>query len=221
MDLPQEAVDETAESVNPLDRFVSGPSDSMTNEYASPKALVIISQDMARVLDRLTAPRAPSDSVRKHGVEEFHGTSMEESDKAEFWLEKLERALDEVRCPMDLKVTCAVSLLQGVAYDWWKLVLRNLLLPDPVTWDYFVTQFNMKYVTDDYKKSKWKQFLTLRQGKLTVANMRKNSTVLVNMHWNPFLWKTLDVDSLRRAYMSPSKGTSQLLLRYKLSIFIS
>ena len=53
---------------------------------------------MARVLDRLMAPRAPSDSVRKHGVEEFHGTSMEESDKVEFWLEKLERALDEARC---------------------------------------------------------------------------------------------------------------------------
>ena len=42
---------------------------------------------------------------------------MEESDKAEFWLEKLERALDEMKCHMDQKVTCAVLLLQGVAYD--------------------------------------------------------------------------------------------------------
>ena len=66
---------------------------------------------MARVLDRLTTPRAPNDLVRKHGVEEFHGTTMEESDKAELCLEKLERALDEVRCPVDQKVTCAVSLL--------------------------------------------------------------------------------------------------------------
>ena len=78
---------------------------------------------MARVLDPLTAPRAPSDSVRKHGVEEFHGTSMEESDKSKFWLEKMERALDEVRCHVDQKATCVVSLLQGVAFDWWKLVL--------------------------------------------------------------------------------------------------
>ena len=69
---------------------------------------------MEKILDRLTAPRAPSDSVRKHGVEEFHGTSMEESNKAKFWLEKLERALDEVRCPMDQEATCAVSLLQGM-----------------------------------------------------------------------------------------------------------
>ena len=42
---------------------------------------------------------------------------MEEFEKAEFWLEKLERALDEVRCLVDQKVTCAVSLLQGAAYD--------------------------------------------------------------------------------------------------------
>ena len=33
MDPPQEAVDETTESVNPLDQS-SGPSDSTTNEYA-------------------------------------------------------------------------------------------------------------------------------------------------------------------------------------------
>ena len=98
---------------------------------------------------------------------------MEESDKAKFWLEKLERALDEVRCPGDQKVTFAVSFLQGAAYDWWKLVLRNPLLPDPVTWDYFLIEFNTKYVTDAYKELKWKQFFTLRQGKLTVAEYEK------------------------------------------------
>ena len=89
MDPPQEPIDEMAENVNPLDQSASGPSESMINENASTKALIKISQDMARVLDRLTAPRAPSDSIKKHGVEEFHGTSMEESDKAEFWLENL------------------------------------------------------------------------------------------------------------------------------------
>ena len=39
MDPPQEAIDETVESVNPLDQSVSGPSNSTTNEYASTKAL--------------------------------------------------------------------------------------------------------------------------------------------------------------------------------------
>ena len=46
MDPPQEAIDETAENVNPLDRSASSLSDSTTNEYASIEALVKISQDM-------------------------------------------------------------------------------------------------------------------------------------------------------------------------------
>ena len=81
------------------------------------EALLKISHDMARVLDRLTAPRASIDTVRNHGVEEFHGTSLEESEKAEYWLEKLHRVLDEVKCPPEHMVTCTVSLLQGAAYD--------------------------------------------------------------------------------------------------------
>ena len=51
MDPTQEAVDETTESVNPLDQSASGLSNSMTNEYASTEALVKIFQDMARILE--------------------------------------------------------------------------------------------------------------------------------------------------------------------------
>ena len=43
MDPPQVVVDETIESVNPLDQSASGSSDSMTKEYASMEALVKIS----------------------------------------------------------------------------------------------------------------------------------------------------------------------------------
>ena len=112
---------ETTESVNlmDLDPSVSGPSGLAISEHASIEELLKFSRDMARVLDRLMAPRALINSVRKHLVEEFHGTNLEESDKAEFWLEKLQRALDEVKCPPEQIAKCAVSLLQGVIYDWW------------------------------------------------------------------------------------------------------
>ena len=124
MDRSQEVVEEITENVNPMniDPSVSGPSDSARSEHASTKVLLKISHDMARVLDRLTAPQAPIDSIRKHGVEEFHGTSLEEPNKTKFWLEKLKRALDEVKCPPEQMAKCAVSLLQGAAYDWWNLV---------------------------------------------------------------------------------------------------
>ena len=68
---------------------------------------------MARVLERLTAPKAPIYMIRRHRPEEFHESNMEEYDKAEFWLEKLQRLMEEVRCPPHQRVTCAISLLQG------------------------------------------------------------------------------------------------------------
>ena len=85
---------------------------------------------MAQVLERLTAPKALIDMVRRHRVEEFHRTSLEEFERAEFWLEKLQRVLDEVRCSPKKKVSCVVSLMQSGAYDWWKLVLRRPRLPN-------------------------------------------------------------------------------------------
>ena len=115
MDQSQEAVEETVESINPmdLDPSVSGWSHLARSKHVSTEALLKISQDMERVIDRLTALRAPIDSVRKHGVEEFHGTSLEESDKVKFWLEILQRALDKVICPLKQMVKCVVSLLIG------------------------------------------------------------------------------------------------------------
>ena len=114
MDHPEEA----AESVNPMEQGLSASEPSESNVPNEPtEALLRISQDMARVLDRLTAPKAPIDTRRIHGAEEFHGLSMEESAKAEFWLKKLERVLEEVRCPPNERVSCVVSLLQSEAYD--------------------------------------------------------------------------------------------------------
>ena len=78
----------------------------------------------------MTAPKALIDMVRRHRVEEFHGTSLEEFERAEFWLGKLQRVFDEVRCSPKKKVSCAVSLMQSGAYDWWKLVLRRPRLPN-------------------------------------------------------------------------------------------
>ena len=125
---------EAAESVNPREQELSASKPLESNVPTDPtEALMRISQDMAWVLDRLTAPKAPIDKVKRHGAEEFHGSSIEESEKAEFWLEKLERVLEEVRCPPDQRASCEVSLLQGEAYDWWKLVLKSSGIPNPMT----------------------------------------------------------------------------------------
>ena len=110
MDRPKEAV----ESGNPREQGLSASEPSEMNVPNEPtEALLRISQDMSWVLDRFAAPKAPIDTVRRLGAEEFHGSSMEESKKAEFLLEKLERVLEEVRFPPDQRASCAVSLIAG------------------------------------------------------------------------------------------------------------
>ena len=79
MDRPPIPAEEATESVNPGDQGLpaSDRSEYVRSEsyaLAEPnEALLRISQDMARVLERLTAPKAPIDKVRRHRAEEFHG----------------------------------------------------------------------------------------------------------------------------------------------------
>ena len=95
MDRPPNPVEEAVESVNPREQGLSAfdPSKSVRSESNVPnestKALLKMSQDMTRVLERLTTPKALIDMMRRHGAEELHGTSLKESDKAELFLERL------------------------------------------------------------------------------------------------------------------------------------
>ena len=89
MDRPQDPVKGATECVNPREQGLSAsdPFESVKSESNAPKEptedLLKISKDMTRVLERLTAPKASIYVVRRHGAEEFHGTSLKESNKAE------------------------------------------------------------------------------------------------------------------------------------------
>ena len=78
-----------------------------------------------------------------------------------------------MKCLPDQRVTCAVSLLQGSAYDWWKLVLRSPRLPDPIPWEFFVQEFKDKFLSDMYRETKWKWFLNLKQRNLLMEEYEK------------------------------------------------
>ena len=131
---------------------------------------------------------------------------MEESAKSEFWLEKLERVLEEVRCPPDQRASCEVSLLEGEAYDWWKLVLKSPRIPNPLTWEFFVQELRAKYVTEMYRDSKWKQFLNLKQRSLSVAEYKKNLAILASMHRNWSSPRHFGAGNLRMDCMIQSRG---------------
>ena len=97
MDCPPNPIEEAVESVNLREQELSAsdPSESAKSESDVPneptKALLKISHDMAQVLEWLTAPKGSIDMMRRHGAEEFHRTNLEESNKVEYWLERLQR----------------------------------------------------------------------------------------------------------------------------------
>ena len=68
--------------------------------------------------------------------------------------------------------------------------MRNPLLPDLITWDFFVQEFKTKYVTDNYKDTKWKQFLNLKQGYLIVAEYEKEVSRLNKYPPKPIITET-------------------------------
>ena len=88
MDHPSNSAEEATKSVNQGDQGL--PSTSIRSESHAPaepnEALLKISRDMAHVLERLIASKAPIDMIRRYGAEEFHWSNLEEYDKAEFWL---------------------------------------------------------------------------------------------------------------------------------------
>ena len=51
--------------------------------------------------------------------------------------------------------------------------MRSPRLSDPIPWEFFVQEFRVKYVYDMYMKTKWKQFLNLKQRNLSVAEYEK------------------------------------------------
>ena len=64
-----DCLEEVAESVNPREQELSPSEPLESNVPNEPmEALLRISKDMARVLDILTAPKAPIYTVRRHGV---------------------------------------------------------------------------------------------------------------------------------------------------------
>ena len=92
MSASRDAIDDTAESGNPVEPQSSAHGSASVSRMSIPaapidvpnaqtEAMLKISQDLARVLERLTTPRAPTDLLRKHGADEFMGSTLDETEK--------------------------------------------------------------------------------------------------------------------------------------------
>ncbi|XP_040967950.1 uncharacterized protein [Gossypium hirsutum] len=86
----------------------------------------------------------------------------------EYWLETIERIMEDLDCSSKQKLKGAMSLLREETYQWWLAVKEGNQL-ERVTWEFFKTTFQGKYVGASYMDARRKEFLNLTQGNKLVS----------------------------------------------------
>ncbi|XP_016676264.1 uncharacterized protein [Gossypium hirsutum] len=77
-------------------------------------------------------------------------------------MEATKRIMDDLDFTTKQKLRGVVSLLCDEAYQWW-LTVKEGTQPDCLTWDYFKTTFQGKYVGANYIDARKREFLNLTQ----------------------------------------------------------
>ncbi|XP_017620936.1 uncharacterized protein LOC108465127 [Gossypium arboreum] len=154
---------------------VSPTTDSGTRPYDHTAGDDALSQAMLRILERVARPNIGTEShgsvserLRSNGAEVFKGISGVAPNVAEYWLEATERIMDDLDCTAKQKLKGAISLLRKEAYQWWLTVKEGTQL-ERITWEFFKSVFQGKYVWASYVDARRKEFLNLTQGDRSVA----------------------------------------------------
>ncbi|KAA3469879.1 Protein MCM10 [Gossypium australe] len=108
-----------------------------------------------QVVDLIRLNKPPVDQIRKYGAEEFRATTDDDAERAEFWLENTIRVFDEMSLTLYECIKCAVSLLRDTAYNWWN------------------TLISVKYISQQFIYQKRKEFLELKQGRMSVTEYER------------------------------------------------
>ncbi|KAK5833067.1 hypothetical protein PVK06_016879 [Gossypium arboreum] len=123
-------------------------------------------------VDPVRLSRPLVDKIRKYGAQEFRATDDDDAEKAECWLDNTIRVFEELSYTSDECLKCAMSLLRDSAYHWWN-TLVSVVSKEQVTWDFFQTEFRKKYISQRFIDQKFKEFLELRQGRMTVTEYER------------------------------------------------
>ncbi|XP_017639806.1 uncharacterized protein LOC108481154 [Gossypium arboreum] len=150
-------------------------TDSGTRPYDRMARDDALSQAMLRILERVARPNTGTGSrgsvlehLRSNGAEVFKGISGVALNVAEYWLEATERIMDDLDCTAEQKLKGAISLLREEAYQWWLTVKDGTQL-ERITWEFFKSAFQGKYVGASYVDARRKEFLNLTQGDRSMA----------------------------------------------------
>ncbi|XP_012468723.1 uncharacterized protein LOC105786789 [Gossypium raimondii] len=71
-------------------------------------------------------------------------------------------------CTPEECVKCVVSLLRDATYQWWK-TLTSVVPKERITWDFFQSEIQKKYISQRFIDQKRKEFLELKQGRMSIT----------------------------------------------------
>ncbi|EOY26605.1 Gag protease polyprotein, putative [Theobroma cacao] len=85
---------------------------------------------------------------------------------AKDWINQVSETLSDMRLEDEMKLIVATRLLEKRARTWWNSVKsRSTIL---LTWSDFLREFDSQYYTHFHQKEKKREFLSLKQGNLTI-----------------------------------------------------
>ncbi|EOY31685.1 Uncharacterized protein TCM_038736 [Theobroma cacao] len=85
---------------------------------------------------------------------------------AKDWINQVSETLSDMGLDDDMKLMVAMRLLEKRARTWWNSVKSRSATPQ--TWSDFLREFDGQYFTYFHQKEKKREFLSLKQGNLTV-----------------------------------------------------
>jgi hypothetical protein len=91
---------------------------------------------------------------------------------ADDWLKSVDKMLNIAQCSDWEKVLYAFGRLTGPAANWWDSYVAAHDDADTITWAEFTTQFRNYHIPAGLMKIKKKEFLSLKQGNMSVSVYR-------------------------------------------------
>jgi hypothetical protein len=105
---------------------------------------------------------------RRHNPPEFKGEI--DPEKADLWMQGMERIFGAIRCSEESKVVYATYQLRGDAEYWWKSAKRIAeAAQEVITWDVFQRKFLERYFHQSARTKLGDDFLKLRQGNMSIG----------------------------------------------------
>jgi hypothetical protein len=92
--------------------------------------------------------------------------------QADDWLKSVEKMLNITQCTDREKVLYASGRLTGPAADWWDAYCAAHAAADTISWAEFSTNFRNYHIPAGLMKIKKKEFLSLKQGGMSVSEYR-------------------------------------------------